>query len=171
MIPGTKLGNKIYKSAVEIVDRIPGKQRVVNYFKGLWDRGKKFFGFGDEIPNNTPGTKVDKDEHFPEFIDDPENLSKILSTKSNIPEIPNEVYESLTKSQQKSIRSFVMRIKEHEDKLAAYIKNPDKYDNQGYLKNAPNNEVRKKIIDTRIKHLRKEIETFNKNIINIINGK
>lgn len=38
-----------------------------------------------------------------------------------------------------------------------YIKNPDAYDDQGILKNAPP-EIRQKIIDGRIKQLQKQID-------------
>jgi predicted RNase H-like nuclease (RuvC/YqgF family) len=71
------------------------------------------------------------------------------------------------KSKEKSIRSLRDRIREHEDKLARYKKNPDAYDNQGYLKNAPNETIRQKIIEKRIRHLEHEINTFKKNILDL----
>ena len=56
------------------------------------------------------------------------------------------------------------------DKLKAYKANPWKFDNMGYLKNAPNDAVRQKIIQSRINHLEKEIQTFQNNIHNILNS-
>ena len=70
----------------------------------------------------------------------------------------------LTASQRKSIRSYQKRIAEHQAKLDAYRKNPAAFDNKGLLKNAPNDAVRQRIIDGRIKHLQQEIEKFLENI-------
>jgi len=58
---------------------------------------------------------------------------------------------------------------EHVDKLEKYKQNPIKYDNLGLLKNAPSEQVKQKIIESRIAHLEKEIQTFYNNIIKIIN--
>ena len=55
-------------------------------------------------------------------------------------------------------------IKEHEIKLEEYKQNPDKFDNKGFLKNAPTNEIREKIIQGRIKHLEDEIKNFEEQI-------
>ncbi|WP_249413528.1 RHS repeat-associated core domain-containing protein [Chryseobacterium indologenes] len=77
----------------------------------------------------------------------------------------------LSKESIKSIKSFKNLIIEHQSKLTKYILNPDKYDNVGILKKAPNEIVRNKIIQSRIKHLQHEIKTFHKNINNILNGK
>jgi hypothetical protein len=49
-------------------------------------------------------------------------------------------------------------------------KNPDAYDNKGILKNAPNEQVRDRIINGRIQHLEHEIKTFKGNIDKIMNG-
>jgi hypothetical protein len=75
----------------------------------------------------------------------------------------------LKPSQIKAITSYEKLIQEHEDKLAAYIANPYKYDNKGLLKNAPNDAVRQKIIDARVHHLKHEIQTFRENITKILN--
>ena len=77
---------------------------------------------------------------------------------------------NLTKSQLKSISSLEGQIATHQTKLAEYIKNPMKFDNKGFLKNAPNDAVRQKIIQSRIIHLQQEIQTFQNNIQKIING-
>ena len=77
----------------------------------------------------------------------------------------------LSKDAIKSIGSYKNLIIEHQAKLTKYILNPGKYDNLGILKNAPNQLIRDKIIQSRIQHLKHEIKTFHKNINNILNGK
>ena len=77
---------------------------------------------------------------------------------------------NLTKSQLKSIFSLESQIAKHQTKLAEYIKNPMKYDNKGFLKNAPNEAIRGKIIQTRINNLNKEIRKFQNEIQKIQNG-
>jgi uncharacterized protein RhaS with RHS repeats len=76
---------------------------------------------------------------------------------------------SLTKAQQKSIESLKNQIEKHKEKLAEYVKDPAKFDNKGFLKNAPNDAVRQKIIQSRVEHLQKEIKTFQQNIDKIQN--
>lgn len=78
---------------------------------------------------------------------------------------------NVSTSDRRSIQSLRGQVRLHKEKLAAYRRNPDAFDNQGHLKNAPNNTVRQRIIDGRIKHLEKEIKTFEKNINEIKNGK
>lgn len=73
----------------------------------------------------------------------------------------------LTPEQLKSIESYRKLIEEHELKLRDYLANPDAYDNKGFLKNAPSEEVRQRIIDGRTRHLRKEIQTFHENVAKI----
>jgi RHS repeat-associated protein len=68
--------------------------------------------------------------------------------------------ESDNKSRDKAINSLEQRIEEHKQKLEAYKASPDAFDNKGLLKNAPNAEVRQRIIDGRIRHLEQEIKTF-----------
>jgi hypothetical protein len=65
---------------------------------------------------------------------------------------------------QRSIRSLEQRLAEHVAKLAAYRANPDAFDNQGFLRNAPSPEVRKRIVDGRIRHLEGEIANFQRQI-------
>lgn len=77
----------------------------------------------------------------------------------------------LSTSDRRAIQSLREQVRLHKEKLADYRRNPDAFDNQGHLKNAPNNMVRQRIIDGRIKHLEKEIKTFEKNINEIKNGK
>ena len=70
----------------------------------------------------------------------------------------------------KSISSLENQIAKHQSKLAEFIKDPMKFDNKGFLKNASNDAVRQKIIQSQINHLNKEIQTFQKNIQKILNG-
>ena len=95
--------------------------------------------------------------------------SSLVKRNPTVPHTPSpravaEPGINLTKSQLKSIESLKQRIAEHEIKLAEYIKDPMKYDNQGLLKNAPNDAIRQKIIQSRIRHLEQEIRTFENNI-------
>ena len=77
---------------------------------------------------------------------------------------------NLTKSQLKSITSLEKQIAAHTQKLKDFKANPMKFDNKGFLKNAPNDAVRQKIIQGRINHLQQEINTFQNNIQKILNG-
>jgi RHS repeat-associated protein len=93
------------------------------------------------------------------------NVSK--GSNSTLNAVKTNVTEKgiqLTKSQSKSISSLKSQIVKHEAKLEEYIKDPMKFDNKGFLKNAPNDAVRQQIIQSRINHLQKEIQTFKNNI-------
>lgn len=68
----------------------------------------------------------------------------------------------------RSVRSYQKRIREHEQKLADYIADPDSLDNAGHLANAPTSTIRQKVIDQRIAHLRGEITTFSDNVRKIM---
>jgi hypothetical protein len=68
------------------------------------------------------------------------------------------------------VRSIHRRIAEHQQKLADYIRNPDAFDNQGLLRNAPTPEIRQRIIDGRIRHLQNEIDAFQRQIDRILGG-
>jgi len=74
----------------------------------------------------------------------------------------------LSKSQQNAVNSLTERAAEHQKKLADYMNNPDAFDNQGLLKNAPTPEIRQKIIDGRIRHLQQEIKAFQDQIDQIL---
>ena len=69
----------------------------------------------------------------------------------------------------KSKISHELLIREHEQKLANYITNPDKYDNLGLLKNI-SQEIRQKRIQGRIEALEKQIRRQREDldIINIL---
>jgi hypothetical protein len=77
---------------------------------------------------------------------------------------------NLSKQAQKSIRSFEKNIAEHRAKLDAYKRNPDAFDNKGFLKNAPSQEIRERIIEGRIQHLEGEIRGFQNQIDRLIQG-
>ncbi len=68
----------------------------------------------------------------------------------------------------KAVESLTERILEHQKKLADYAGNPDAYDNQDLLKNAPSAEVRERIINGRIKHLQNEIKAFEDAITRLL---
>lgn len=76
----------------------------------------------------------------------------------------------LTASQKKSLRSLRRQIEEHRSKLDAYRRDPDAFDNLGYLERAPSPEIRQRIIDGRIRHLENEINTFQDQIDKLLGG-
>lgn len=63
-----------------------------------------------------------------------------------------------TKQLEKSRDSLKDRVEEHVKKLDDYKRNPDKFDNQGTLANAPSQAVREKVIAGRIKALEGQIK-------------
>jgi hypothetical protein len=79
------------------------------------------------------------------------------------------VGKKLTQAQiNKGIASLQKQIEKHRQKLEEYMKNPDAYDNKGFLKNI-SETIREKIIQTRIKGLQKEIQKFENEIQKLIN--
>jgi hypothetical protein len=77
----------------------------------------------------------------------------------------------LTKNEHQAIRSLERNIREHEEKLSEYTKNPDAFDNKGHLANAGTNlQRREKIINSCIDHLSDEIRE-SKNQIDKIKNK
>ena len=85
-------------------------------------------------------------------------------------EAASQEVSTLAKSELKAISSLEKQISAHEDKLQKYMADPFKFDNQGFLKNAPNDAVLQKIINSRIHHLKHEISTFQNKINKIIDG-
>ena len=73
----------------------------------------------------------------------------------------------LSNSQKRAIKGLEKQIEKHQKKLEEYIKDPGKYDNRNYLKGFENLELRKRIIETRINNLNKQITTFKKDIKDI----
>ena len=57
-----------------------------------------------------------------------------------------------------------------QQKLDDFRRNPDAFDNKDFLKNAPNEKIRQRIIDGRVRHLEKEIQNFQKGIDDILNS-
>jgi hypothetical protein len=71
----------------------------------------------------------------------------------------SQLYQKMTTPQlEKARNSYQELIQEHEKKLNDYIANPDAYDNDGRLKNAPNSQIRQQIIQGRINALQKQIK-------------
>lgn len=90
----------------------------------------------------------------------------------NKPSLKEEIEQAksrLSKNEYKAAKSNYKRMAEHIDKLEKYKQNPLKHDNLGLLKSAPSEQVRQKIIQSRIAHLEKEIQAFYNNIVKIIN--
>mgnify|MGYP000859065924 FL=1 len=74
----------------------------------------------------------------------------------------------LCKTDQKTARSLINRVAEHKQKLADYISDPFKYDNQNLLRTAPSDAIRKQIIDGRNRHLQHEIDNWEQQIKNLL---
>lgn len=87
-------------------------------------------------------------------------LSRLLKETSTV----ERGTSNFAKSQLKYITSLESQITIHIEKLKAYKVDSWKFDNLGHLKNAPNDAVREKIIQSRISHLEKEIQIFQYNI-------
>jgi hypothetical protein len=62
------------------------------------------------------------------------------------------------------------QIQLHRQKLANYRRNPDAFDNKGFLKNA-SPQRRDQIIKTRIRSLEHQIRNFEKQLERLLNGK
>ncbi|MFR9728112.1 putative T7SS-secreted protein [Saccharopolyspora sp. MS10] len=99
-----------------------------------------------------------------------DDSTEVVDTDDEAVEETTQDTTELTRSQQRAVESYEELIREHEEKLEAYKEDPDAYDNKGFLKNAPNEEIRQKIIDSRVNHLQKEIQTFRDNIDKVHRG-
>jgi len=77
--------------------------------------------------------------------------------------------EVLSTSQKRAINGLQDQILKHKKKLADFKADPDKFDNKGFLKDA-SQEIREKIINSRVKSLEKQIKTFEKDIDAIKDG-
>jgi RHS repeat-associated protein len=72
---------------------------------------------------------------------------------------------ALTSSEESAIASLQQRLEEHIQKLEDYLKNPDAYDNKGFLANAGNDAARRaQIINGRAAGLLNEIENYQSQI-------
>lgn len=100
------------------------------------------------------------------------NSKKSSSNDNNKQSLKDKIEQAknkLSRKNYKAAKSEYKQMTEHIDKLEKYKQNPMKYDNKGFLKNAPNDAVRKSIIDGRVNHLETEIKTFYDNIVKILN--
>ncbi len=101
-----------------------------------------------------------------------ENVNKESSdSENNKPSLKDEIEKTkdkLTREEYKKVNSEYEQMLDHIKKLEEYKANPYKFDNKNFLQNAPNDQIRQKIIQTRISHLEKEILTFYNNIIKTI---
>ncbi|MBO6517975.1 MAG: hypothetical protein JJ975_15660 [Bacteroidia bacterium] len=82
----------------------------------------------------------------------------------------SQLFRKQTNSQKRAIRGLKEQLKIHKKKLKEYKKNPDKFDNKDFLKNAPDDATREKIINGRIESLENQIKTFEKDIRDIKSG-
>ncbi|MEO6086702.1 MAG: hypothetical protein ABIQ18_26670 [Umezawaea sp.] len=69
----------------------------------------------------------------------------------------------VSSSDSKSINSFRRLIEEHQQKLEAYRKDPDAFDNPGILR-GKSQEIRERIINGRIRHLETKIRGFQEQL-------
>jgi len=77
-------------------------------------------------------------------------------------------YKDRTKAQnEKSKKSYEELRDEHKQKLEDYKKDPTKHDNKGTLENAPNEEIKNKIFNGRIRELEKQIKKHEEELIKI----
>lgn len=100
-----------------------------------------------------------------------EGVAAHLALKGGARAVAKNTTKTLSKQEIKSIKTYKKLIIEHQSKLTKYSINPSKYDNTGILKNAPTQQIRNNIIESRKQHLKHEIKTFHKNINNILNKK
>jgi len=70
----------------------------------------------------------------------------------------------------KQIRSLEKQLAQHQKKLNDYMRNPNAFDNKGFLKNAQNQQTKDNIIGGRAKHLQNEINSFQRQI-DILQGR
>lgn len=101
-----------------------------------------------------------------------ENANISSDGGNNKPSLKDEIEaakDKLSKQDYKKIKSEYEQLLDHVNKLEKYKANPLKYDNKGFLKNAPTEQIRQQIIESRILKLEKEIQTFYNNIIKTLN--
>jgi len=152
-----------YKNSTSLIDNIVAWTRWVPVLGSCFSSGQKL------DRGNYLGAAADFSYALLELF------SFTIASKYTIPArvASNQAVKggaNLTKSQLKSISSLEGQIAKHQSKLAKYIKDPMKFDNKGFLKNAPNDAIRQKIIQSRINNLNQEINTFKSNIDKILNG-
>jgi NADH dehydrogenase/NADH:ubiquinone oxidoreductase subunit G len=85
--------------------------------------------------------------------------------KPSLKETIEAAKNKLSKQDYKKVKSEYEQLLDHINKLDKYKANPLKYDNKGFLNNAPTEQIRQQIIEGRILKLEKEIQTFYDNIV------
>jgi hypothetical protein len=121
-------------------------------------------------PNNLPAEKDDvwgSFQTYDEYKENFETVGNLITGLKDIAQIGKAIGTHLsginpyigkpTKSLTSSLKKFEKLIAEYKQKLADYIKDPDKFDNLGKLKNVTK-ELKDKIINGRIKELTRQIE-------------
>lgn len=79
--------------------------------------------------------------------------------------VPDKEFEHQTNNQLRKSRESCYKQKiVHQKKLENFKKDPNKYDHKNFLKNASSEDLREKIIRTRIQHLNDEINSFDRKI-------
>lgn len=87
------------------------------------------------------------------------------SCKIDCPKAAKNPYKNRSRSQnEKAAKSEEKLIREHEKKLDDYTRNPEKHDNKGTYRNAPNAEIKRKVYEGRIRELRKQINRHKKEL-------
>ncbi|TAA43489.1 RHS repeat domain-containing protein [Pseudoxanthomonas winnipegensis] len=85
-----------------------------------------------------------------------------MSPPSDIPYVTYEDPSTGTREQCPGpCEGLLRQLREHERKLREYRSDPMKYDNKGFLRNAPPN-IKENIIDGRIRNLENQINNFRK---------
>jgi hypothetical protein len=84
--------------------------------------------------------------------------------------VSDDALQGLSTSQRRAVQSLQTQIESHQQKLADYIANPNAYDNLGFLRNAPTEQIRQQIIQGRVGHLEHEMATFADQIRKILGG-
>jgi hypothetical protein len=144
----------------------------------LWNAMTRHDPEGGDSPPST-GTREPQAQDSPSS---PDRTTPTNATASNAEEAaqtrqasPSPAAEPASPTQAngptaRSIRSLNQRLAEHRAKLEAYRSNPDAFDNNGFLRNAPSVEVRERIIQGRIRHLESEISNFERQIEELSRG-
>jgi hypothetical protein len=91
--------------------------------------------------------------------------------ESHSPDIEDvDPLSQLSPEDRRSVRSLEKRLIEHREKLDAYREDPDAFDNENLLRDAPSEEIRERIIRGRIRHLEQEISSFAEQLRKLLGG-
>lgn len=71
-------------------------------------------------------------------------------------------------AKERLVRGLRRQVEAHKKKLDDFKRDPDAHDNRDFLKNAPSQETRERIIEGRIRNLERQIENFQKQIDDIL---